>query len=78
MLSGHYIRYTLQRCPFTFRNAFIPHGTDSTKCWKHSTEILLHFNMIGSCRCLRFVSCAADAKLWFHHIPKVLFWPEIW
>lgn len=48
------------RCPFTFRNALITHGTDSTKCWKQSTEILVHrSNMTGQCRCLRFVKCTS-------------------
>ncbi len=31
----------------------------STKCWKHSSEILVHIDMIASRSCCRFVSCTS-------------------
>ncbi len=57
-LTGHFIRYTLLvpgRTPFTFRTALILRDTDSTRCWKHSSEILVHIDMIASHSCCRFV-----------------------
>ncbi len=73
-LTGHFIRYTLLVpgwTPFAFRTALILHGIDSTRCWKHSSEILVHIDMI----CHLHIH---DAYLLFHHIPKVLYWIEIW
>ncbi len=34
--------------PFAFRTALILRGIDSTRCWKHSSEILFHIDMIAS------------------------------
>ncbi len=45
------------RPPFAFRTALILRGIDSTRCWKHSSEILVHIDMIASRSCSRFVDC---------------------
>ncbi len=42
---------------FSFRTALILHGIDSTRYWKHSSEILVHIDMIASSSCCRFVGC---------------------
>ncbi len=42
---------------FAFRAALILRGIDSTRCWKHSSEIWVHIDMIASHSCCRFVSC---------------------
>ncbi len=60
-LTGHFIRYTflvLGWTPFAFRTALILRGIDSTRCWKHSSEILVHIDMIAlaSRSCCRIVS----------------------
>lgn len=39
---------TIARPPFSFRTAIILCGTDSTRCWKHSSDILVHFDMTVS------------------------------
>ncbi len=44
---------------FAFRTAVILHGRDLTRCWKHSSEILVHFDMIASRSCCRFVGCTS-------------------
>ncbi len=44
---------------FAFRTALILHGIDSTRCWKHSSEILVHIDMITSHSCSRFVGCTS-------------------
>ncbi len=81
-LTGHFIRYTLLvpgLTHFAFRTALSLRGIDSTRFWKHSSEILVHINMIASRSCCRFVGLHIhDANLPFHHIPKVLYWIEIW
>ncbi len=59
-LTGHFIRYTLLVpvwTPFAFRTALILRGTGSKRCWKHSSEILVHIDMIASHSCCRFVGC---------------------
>ncbi len=61
-LTGRFIRYTLlvpSWTPFVFRTALIICGIDSTRCWKHSSEILVHIDMIASHSCCRFVGCTA-------------------
>ncbi len=45
--------------PFAFRTALILRGVDSTRCWKHSSEILVHIVMIASHSCCRFVGCTS-------------------
>ncbi len=45
--------------PFAFRTAFILHGIDSTRFWKHFSDILVHIDMIGSCSWCRFVGCSS-------------------
>ncbi len=44
--------------PFAFWTALILRGIDSTRCWKNSSEILVHIDMIASRSCCRFVGCA--------------------
>ena len=44
-LTGHFIRFYLLVPCWT---AFILRGIDSTKCWKHSSEILVHADMMAS------------------------------
>ncbi len=60
-LTGHFIRYTLLGVgpPFEFSTALILCGIDSTRCWKHSSEILVHIDMIASRSCCRFVGCTS-------------------
>ncbi len=65
-LTGHFIRYTLLVpgwTPFAFRTALILRGIDSTRCWKHSSEIFVHIDMIASCRCCRFVGCTSMMRI---------------
>ncbi len=60
--TRHFIRYTLLVPgwpPFAFRTALILRGIDSTRCWKHSSEILVHIDMIASRSCCRFVGCTS-------------------
>ncbi len=45
--------------PFVFRTALILRGIDSTRCWKHCSEILVHIVMIASRSCCRFVVCTS-------------------
>ncbi len=62
-LTGHFIRYTLLVVgwtPFSFRTALILRGIDSTRCWKQSSEILVHIDMIASRSCCRFVACTTN------------------
>ncbi len=57
-LTGQFIRYTLLVpgwTPFAFRTALILRGIDSTRCWKHSSEMLVNIDMIASRSCCRFV-----------------------
>ncbi len=44
---------------FALRTALILRGIDSTRCWKHSSEILVHIVMIASHSCCRFVGCTS-------------------
>ncbi len=56
------IRYTLLVpgwTPFVFRTVLILCGIDSTRCWKHSSEMLVHIVMIASRSCCRFVGCTS-------------------
>ncbi len=59
-LTGHFIRYTLLVpvwTTFAFRTALILRGIDSTMCWKHSSEMLVHIDRIASHSCCRFSDC---------------------
>ncbi len=61
-LTGHFIRYTLLVpgwTPFAFRIALIRRGIDSSRCWKHSSEILVHIGVIVSRSFCRFVGCTS-------------------
>ncbi len=65
-LTGHFIRHTLLVpgwTPFAFRTALILRGIDSTRCWKHSSDILVHINMIASCSCCRFVGYTSIMRI---------------
>ncbi len=55
--------YTLLGPPFAFRTALILCGIDSTRCWKHSSEILVHIDMIASRSCCRFVGCTSMMRI---------------
>ncbi len=48
---------------FAFRTALILCGVDSTRCWKHSSDILVHIGMIASHSCCRFVSCTSMMRI---------------
>ncbi len=64
--TGHFIRYILLvpgRTPFVFRTVLILRDTDSTRCWKHSSEILVHIVMIASRSCCRFVVCTSMMRI---------------
>ncbi len=60
-LTGHCIRYTFLVPGWTrfFLQNLILRGIDSTRCWKHSSEILVHIVMIASRSCCRFVGCTS-------------------
>ncbi len=78
-----FIKYTLLVpgwTHFAFRTALILHSIDSTRCWIHSSEIWVHIDRHDSIMQLLQI-CRLhihDANLPFHHIPKVLYWIEIW
>ncbi len=61
-LTGHFIGYTLLVLGWThfcLQNCLILGGIDSTSVWKHSSEILVHIDMIVSHSCCRFVGCTS-------------------
>ncbi len=66
-LPGHFIRYTLLVLgvgpPFAFRTALILCGIDLTRCWKHSSEILVHIDIIASRSFCRFVGCTSMMRI---------------
>ncbi len=65
-LTGPFIRYTLLVpgwTPFAFRTALILRGIDSTRFWKHSSEILVHIDMIASRSCCRFVGFTSMMRI---------------
>ncbi len=49
--------------PFFFRTALILRGIDSTRCWKHSSEMLFHIDMIASRSCCRYVGCTSMKQI---------------
>ncbi len=62
--TGYFIRYTLLvGPPFAFRMALILYGIDSSRCWKHSLEILVHIDMISSHSCCRIVGCTSMMQI---------------
>ncbi len=48
---------------FAFRTALILRDIDLTRCWKHSPEILVHIDMIGSRSCCRFAGCTSMMQI---------------
>lgn len=50
---------------------------DSTTCWKHFSEFLLHIKML-SCLGCRIVGCTTIIHVLFNNISKVLYWIVIW
>lgn len=76
-LNDHFIKCiwlgSIWLDPFFFfflRTVLILNGTDLASCWKHSSEILVHSDMITS------HSCWFNPKLSFHHMPEVLYWTQ--
>ncbi len=49
--------------PFAFWTASIIRGIDSTRFCKHSSEILVHVDMIASRSCCRFVGCTSMMRI---------------
>ncbi len=49
--------------PFSFRTVLILHVIDSTRCRKHSSEILVNIVMIASHSCCRFVVCTSMMRI---------------
>ncbi len=49
--------------PFAFRTASFLCCIDSTRCWKFSSEILVHIDMIASRSCCRFVGCTSMMRI---------------
>lgn len=76
-LTRHFIRYNLL-VPFWFRAASILCGTDLKWCWDHSSENLVHIDIIASRSCSRFVNCTFIMKILFHRNPNLLYWIVIW
>lgn len=65
--------------PFAFRAVFILYGTDWTRCRKCSCEMSVHFDMMPSHSCGRFVQgTSAVLVSWTTIIPEVLCWIQIW
>ncbi len=61
-----FIRYTLLVpgwTPFASRTALILHGIDSTRCWKHSSEMLVHIDMVASRSSCRFVGYTSMMRI---------------
>ncbi len=61
-LTGQFIRFALLVpgwTPFWLLNCINFHGIDSTRCWKHCSEILIHIDLIASRSCCRFVGCTS-------------------
>jgi len=48
---------------FAFRTPLIHHSTVSTRNWKHSSENLVHIDMIVSRSCCRFVDCISKIQI---------------
>ncbi len=50
--------------PFAFRAALILRVVDLTRCWKHSSEILVYIiDVIASRSCCRFVGCTSRMRI---------------
>lgn len=50
-------------CLFVFRNALILWGTYSTRCWKLSSKILVHIDIIASHGCCRFIGSTSTMQI---------------
>ncbi len=60
------LRYTLLVPGWTLfflQNCLNLRGIDSTRCWKHCSEILVHIDMIASHSCCRFVGCTSMMRI---------------
>ncbi len=65
-LTGHFIRYILLVpgwTPFCLQNWLNSLCIDSTRCWKHSSEILVHIDMIASRSCCKFIGCTSMMQI---------------
>lgn len=80
-LSIEYIHFyidlhTLLGTPCEYRVgpcfALVLRGTDFTRCWKHSSRILVRTVVTASRSCCKFVSLTCIMWIPFHHISKVL------
>ncbi len=61
-LTGHCTRYTLLVpgwTHFCLQNCLNSSWHRLTRCWKHSSEIVVHIDMIASHSCCRFVGCTS-------------------
>lgn len=64
--TGHFIRNTWPEAGwalFDLQDCLILHCIDSPRSSKHSSESLVHINMIASCSHFRFVSCTSVTKI---------------
>ncbi len=65
-LIGHFIRYTLLVpgwTPFCLHNCLNSSWHRFNKVLKHSSEILIHIDMIVSRSCCRFVGCTSMMRI---------------
>lgn len=69
IITGHFFRYT------TF---CLICGTDSKRCWKRPSAILVHIAMTASQLVQICRLHVHDVDLLFHLIPGMLYWFEIW
>lgn len=75
-LSGPPCFYRLEPT-FAFKTADVLHGLDSTTCWTHLCEILLHVDKISSLHLQTFVRRTLTLpNMLFYHIPR--FGQAIW
>ncbi len=76
------IRYTLLVpgwTPFCLQNCLNSSWHRFNKVLKHSSEVLVHIDMIASRSCCRFVGCTSMMRISRSTTSqKVLYWIEIW
>ncbi len=64
-LTGHLIRFIFAStglAPFCLQNC-LNYFLDSTRCWKHSSEMLVYIDTIASHSCCRFVGCTSMMQI---------------